>query len=71
MDAERVASLLEDAKYLYEHGAFGPLNQGEFFKAMDAAIEAEAPLLEGTKKAPPPGPPGPNTDVVKTKGASK
>lgn len=47
MDAEKVAQLVHDAKYLHDHGAFGPLAQAEFFKAVSAEVAPPpAPLTE-------------------------
>lgn len=47
MDAEKVAQLVHDAKYLHDHGAFGPLAQAEFFKAVSAEVTPPpAPLTE-------------------------
>lgn len=35
---DQVTALLADAKYLYNHGMFTVLAQGEFFKAMLAIL---------------------------------
>ena len=35
---DQVTALLADAKYLYNHGTFTVLAQGEFFKAMLAIL---------------------------------
>lgn len=56
MDPAVVSKLVWDAKYLFDHGAFGPLQQAEFFKALAAEV-AEPP--------PPPldNPEGMHTDA--------
>ena len=46
VDPEVVSKLVWDAKYLFDHGAFGPLQQAEFFKA----------LIEQVEEPPPPPP---------------
>jgi hypothetical protein len=38
MDPEVVSKLVWDAKYLFDHGAFGPLQQAEFFKALGEQV---------------------------------
>lgn len=38
MDQAKVAELLTQAKYMFDHGAFGPLYQAEFFTAMAEAV---------------------------------
>jgi hypothetical protein len=43
MDPEVVSKLVWDAKYLFDHGAFGPLQQAEFFKALIEQVEAPPP----------------------------
>lgn len=54
MDTAQIQTLIEQAKYLYDHGAFSTLDQGEFFKGMEAAIAAPAPT-----PPPSPAPPAP------------
>jgi hypothetical protein len=51
MDADKVKSLVADAKYLYDHGAFSPLAQTEFFTALGAELADYVP------PAPSPSPP--------------
>jgi len=55
MDAEVVSKLVWDAKYLFDHGAFGPLQQAEFFKALTEQVAA-----------PPPPPPEPLSEIRAT-----
>jgi hypothetical protein len=55
MDPEVVSKLVWDAKYLFEHGAFGPLQQAEFFRALAAEVAAPPP-------PPAPAPEGMYTD---------
>ena len=43
MDPEVVSKLVWDAKYLFDHGAFGPLQQAEFFKALTLEVAAPPP----------------------------
>lgn len=43
MDVEVVSKLVWDAKYLFDHGAFGPLQQAEFFKALIEQVAAPPP----------------------------
>jgi hypothetical protein len=43
MDPEVVSKLVWDAKYLFDHGAFGPLQQAEFFKALIEQVEEPPP----------------------------
>lgn len=61
MNTEKVAELLETAKYEFDHGAFNTLKQAEFFEAMTAAA-AETPPAPPPPAPPPPAPappPGP------------
>lgn len=51
MDDAQVMILVSDAKDMYDHGKFGPLQQADFFKAMEEALVAEPPA--------PPSPPPP------------
>lgn len=52
MDEYKVLELVSDAKDMYDHGKFGPLQQGEFFKAMEEAM-AESPPADTEEPAQP------------------
>lgn len=47
MASEQAIALLKEAKQLYDYGAFTPLRQAEFFKAMEEE-------LDESLSAPPP-----------------
>jgi hypothetical protein len=58
-DAEGLAQAITYAKYLYDHGAFGPLQQAEFFALVaDEVIPPPPPPTESPapSPAPPPAP---------------
>jgi hypothetical protein len=50
MDAEKLTKLVQDAKYLFDHGAFTVLAQAEFFAALATEVAPAPP------PAPPPAP---------------
>lgn len=45
--------LLKQAKHLHDHGAFGQLQQIEFFKALESILSAPADPPKEEHKVPP------------------
>lgn len=57
MDEAKLMILVSDAKDMHDHGKFGPLQQVDFFKAMEEAMSEEPPADPPVEESPPEDPP--------------
>lgn len=64
--AKTPMDLLKDARMLHNHGAFGPLQQAQFFKDMDVALAGVTAEVEQHQKEEVGAKPEPKPVVTKT-----